>query len=202
MTSLSSAQIAALLAPYDPEADALLLEKLSLYLELLLRWNERTNLTAIRTPEQIVQRHFGESLFAARHLPQVDTLLDVGSGAGFPGLPIQLARPNLRVTLAESQHKKAAYLMEAVRLLEVPSEVWGRRVEEMPPARRFEVVTLRAVDRPREALTVGRSRLTAHGTLAWLTTADLDKEVGERLDAVEIRLPLSNSGVLRLVRVD
>jgi 16S rRNA (guanine527-N7)-methyltransferase len=111
----------AILAPYlgtyPPPAD--LYPQLSAYLDLLLKWNARTNLTAIRDPEEIVRRHFGESLFAGVHLAaklsSEATLLDLGSGAGFPGLPIQLLLPGLQVTLAESQNKKATFLREAVR---------------------------------------------------------------------------------------
>src|SRR5665213_2921666 len=117
MPTLPETRIAALLAPYlghHPVAPTLY-PQLSKYLDLLLKWNARTNLTAIRDPEEIVRRHFGESLFAARHLdPKTATLLDLGSGAGFPGLPIALLCPEIQVTLAESQNKKASFLREAV----------------------------------------------------------------------------------------
>src|ERR1700712_2190007 len=106
MPTLSNHVISGLINPYLPQATSSLVEELSVYLDLLLKWNARTNLTAIREPEEIVRRHFGESLFAGRHLPQADTLLDFGSGAGFPGLPIQLLCPDLAVTLGESQNKK------------------------------------------------------------------------------------------------
>src|ERR1700723_3277713 len=101
MPALTESAIASLLTPYLPEIPPNLTAQLSTYLGLLLKWNARTNLTAIRDPEEIVRRHFGESLFAARHLPPSATLLDLGSGAGFPGLPIQLLRPEIAVTLAE-----------------------------------------------------------------------------------------------------
>src|ERR1700679_2778684 len=145
MPTLSNARIAALLAPYLAAPPPSLLAQLSLYLDLLLKWNARTNLTAIRDPEEIVRRHFGESLFAARHIPaEAKTLLDFGSGAGFPGLPIALLHPNLEVTLAESQNKKSTFLREAVRILTLPNvQVWPNRVETMPPNRLFDVVTLR-----------------------------------------------------------
>lgn len=146
MSTLSESGIAGLLTPYlDPPVA--ILPQLSKYLNLLLRWNARTNLTAIRQPEEIVRRHFGESLFAARHLGDPDTLLDLGSGAGFPGLPIALLRPEIQVTLAESQNKKASFLREAIRTLELPNvEVWAARAESLPEDRRFHTVTLRAVD--------------------------------------------------------
>lgn len=121
------------------------------YLELLLKWNARLNLTAIREPGEIVQRHFIECIFAARRLPdRIHTLLDFGSGGGFPGIPIALCRPEIRVTLGESQAKKAAFLREALRTLSIGNaEVYNGRVEAL--RRTFDAVTLRAVDRMREA---------------------------------------------------
>ena len=147
-SALSQSRIEALLGPYLPEVPAEMAAQLSVYLELLLKWNARTNLTAIREPELIVQRHFGESLFAGLHLrPETKTLLDLGSGAGFPGLPIALLHPEIAVTLAESQNKKATFLREVVRTLGLDNvEVWANRAESLPPTGQFDTVTLRAVD--------------------------------------------------------
>jgi 16S rRNA (guanine527-N7)-methyltransferase len=156
--------IASLLQPYLP-GETLSEQKwphvcgqLSTYLDLLTKWNARTNLTAIRDPEEIVRRHFGESLFAATHLGECATLLDFGSGAGFPGVPIQLLRPDLQVTLAESQGKKAAFLREVCRHLALPTEIFAARVETMPPDRQFDVVILRAVDKMESAMTEATRR--------------------------------------------
>jgi 16S rRNA (guanine527-N7)-methyltransferase len=161
MPILSEPEIASLLTPYLPDVAPLILSKLAVYLELLLKWNARTNLTAIREPEEIVRRHFGESLFAGRHLaPETKTLLDFGSGAGFPGLPIAILHPGIAVTLAESQNKKAAFLREVVRTLAIPVEIWAARVETMPEARRFHTVTLRAVDNMATALAAAGPRAT------------------------------------------
>ncbi len=180
MPTLSQTRIAALLAPYlgDAPVPATLLPQLGTYLDLLLRWNARTNLTAIRDPERIVQRHFGESLFCALQLAPLfstpsslfptPSLLDFGSGAGFPGLPIQLLLPDLHVTLAESQGKKASFLREAVRTLNLPhTTVWAERVEEMPSTQTFTAVTLRAVDNMQLALELARPRVAPGG---WLVT--------------------------------
>ncbi len=140
--------------------------QLEAFLALLLRWNVRMNLTAARDAETIVHRHFAESLFAAEHVPAgAVTLLDFGSGAGLPGIPIAIARPDITVTLAESQGKKAAFLREAVRTLGLRAEVWDRRVEQMPAERIFDAVTLRAVEKMPQAckLAVPRLRLPAAG---------------------------------------
>jgi 16S rRNA (guanine527-N7)-methyltransferase len=203
MATLSESAIADLLVAYLPDPPATLLAQLSTYLDLLLKWNARTNLTAIRDPEEIVRRHFGESLFAARHLPfettdgstpAPATLLDLGSGAGFPGLPIALLRTGVRVTLAESQNKKAAFLREAVRTLNLTNvEVWAARAETMPDARQFRIVTLRAVDNMETALSAAKVRIAPGGLLAVLTTVQQVPENGR-----SIALPGSQSGILYL----
>jgi len=158
---LSPEDIADLLVPYfgTTQVPASLYQKLAVYLELILKWNSRVNLTAIRDPERIVQRHFGESLFAGLHLhPTCDSLLDLGSGAGFPGVPIQLLHPHLSVTLAESRTRKAAFLQEVIRTLDLSAEVWSGRAESMPPNRHFNTVTLRAVDEMYAAVAEASSR--------------------------------------------
>lgn len=175
MSSLTPSEITRLLIPFLPALPEGLAGKLSLYLELLLKWNARTNLTAIRTPEEIVTRHFGESLFTGTVLAPTHTLLDYGTGAGFPGLPIALLRPDLRVTLAESQNKKVSFLREAVRLLNIPVDIWAKRVEEMPPSQRFDTVTLRAVDAMVPAIQGAEPRAAHH--LVILTSQAGAKEI-------------------------
>jgi 16S rRNA (guanine527-N7)-methyltransferase len=180
MATLSEGRIAELVTPYVGNAavPAGMYSQLALYLDLLVKWNARTNLTAIREPEEMVRRHFGESLFAGVQVGgrvlQDASLLDFGSGAGFPGLPIQLLLPGLRVTLAESQGKKASFLREAVRTLGLATEVWAGRVEAMPEVagtpRLFDVVTLRAVDNMEQATVEARRRVKPGGWLVALTT--------------------------------
>jgi 16S rRNA (guanine527-N7)-methyltransferase len=144
-------------------------DRFEAYLHLLVRWNARTNLTAIRDEDGILCRHFLESIACARSLPSgISTLLDFGSGAGFPGLPIALCRPEIAVTLAESQGKKAAFLREAVRTLGIAVEVHAARAETL--AKVFDCVTLRAVDRMDEALRAASALVGAGGWLAPLTT--------------------------------
>jgi len=89
------------------------------YLDLLLKWNRKMNLTALRTPREIIIHHFLDSLLLVPHLPQTARLLDIGSGAGFPGLPLKIARPDLTIDLVEATAKKASFLKEAVRRLEM-----------------------------------------------------------------------------------
>jgi 16S rRNA (guanine527-N7)-methyltransferase len=125
------------------------------YLDLLLRWNQRLNLTAIKDPLQVIQRHFVESAFTAQHLPPgVASLLDYGSGAGFPGIPIAICRPEIVVTLAEAQERKASFLRETLRILAVPGRVYAGRVETMPEQDMFDAVTMRAVEKMQSAIPI------------------------------------------------
>jgi len=143
------------------------------YLSLLLKWNARMNLTAIRAEGEILQRHFLESIYCARMLPVgSSTVLDYGSGAGFPGLPCAICRDDCQVTLAESQGKKVAFLREAVRQLGVSAVVHHGRVEEMDRRRMFSAVLLRAVDRMKEAAEGAVARVEEKGWLVLLTSRD------------------------------
>lgn len=175
-------------------------EQLAVYLELLLKWNARMNLTAIRKPEEIVRRHFGESLFAGTHLGQCGTLLDLGSGAGFPGVPIQLMRPDVKVTLAESQGKKAAFLREVVRELGLQTEVWAARVETMPVERGFDSVAMRAVDNMGAAVREGWMR-TRVKLLILRSSLMLESEpeLIEGFRSIH-ELPQSSQGVLLIIQ--
>ena len=140
-----------------------------LYLSLLSHWNSRLNLTAVRDPESMRSRHFVESIACARALPkEIHTLLDFGSGAGFPGIPIALCRPEIAVTLAESQTKKAAFLRETVRQLKLEVRVHSARAETIPAS--FDCVVLRAVDRMTEAVEAASTLVAPGGWLALMTT--------------------------------
>jgi len=103
------------------------------YINILLAWNEKINLTAIRDPLEILYRHFCESMYAAEIIPERGgRLADVGSGGGFPGLPLKIIRPDLRVFLVESNLKKATFLAEVVRELGLnDTQVLVRRYEEL-----------------------------------------------------------------------
>jgi 16S rRNA (guanine527-N7)-methyltransferase len=153
------------------------------YVELLERWNARTNLTAIRDREGILSRHFVESILCARALPaDVTTLLDFGSGAGFPGIPIALIRNEISITLAESQHKKAAFLREAVRTLDLKTEVHSGRAEDL--RRQFDCVTLRAVDRMDRAVAGASELVLPGGFLAILTTTQDAEAIGRNINSL------------------
>jgi 16S rRNA (guanine527-N7)-methyltransferase len=216
------------------------LQSISTYIDILIRWNARINLTAIRDPEQIVTRHFGESLFAARHLfpttnsvgtaaleslprakpggpaerrsaagalapegsandrrrttSDAPTLADLGSGAGFPGIPIKLWAPDITLTLIESNQKKVTFLREIIRALTLTNvNVFPGRAQELLPGEMdqhhssrgpgrsrqtkdpqprppqgFDLVTLRAVERFADVLPAAASLVSSGGRLALL----------------------------------
>jgi 16S rRNA (guanine527-N7)-methyltransferase len=217
---MDTARIAALLEPFlEQPLSPSQLDQISIYIDLLLRWNARINLTAIRHPEEIVTRHFGESFFLARHvfptsasslartrperkskgpspanadtaqlpgapliaysamsgMPPNPHVLDIGSGAGFPALPLKLWAPHIHLTLIESNHKKAAFLREVARALTLTNiDVITDRAEVLaarPDFPRAEVVTLRAVEHFDTILPQAVTLLAASATLALLIGA-------------------------------
>jgi 16S rRNA (guanine527-N7)-methyltransferase len=183
-----------LLAEYlDAPPSAELLQALDRYLQLLLRWNDRMNLTAVREPERMIERHFGESLFAAQYVPRGTlTLLDHGSGAGFPGLPIALARPEIAVTLSESMGKKAAFLREVARELPLSAQIFAGRTEDLPADRLFDCVTMRAVDRAAASIPTGAARVASGGTLLVLGKQPV---LPEDWSCSEVSVPNSTGGL-------
>jgi 16S rRNA (guanine527-N7)-methyltransferase len=177
-------------------------ERFEQYLSLFVRWNARLNLSAIRDEEGILARHFAESIACARALPAgIATLLDLGSGAGLPGIPIALCRPEIAVTLAESQGKKAAFLQEAVRILGLNAAVHAGRAELLTVP--FDCVTLRAVDRMAQAVKAAVALVAPAGWLAVMTTrgevASLQSAAGAVFRWEEpIALPGSEARIIAL----
>src|SRR3989475_9199109 len=120
--TLSTAIITRAMQEYNLTATADQVVQVQLYLRLLLTWNEKVNLTAIRDPLEILYRHFCESMYAAEAIPLKNgRLADVGSGGGFPGLALKIMRPDLQVFLVESNIKKVTFLAEVIRELELTS---------------------------------------------------------------------------------
>ncbi len=147
------------------------------YIKILLTWNEKVNLTAIRDPLEILYRHFCESMYAAEALPvEKGRLADVGSGGGFPGLPLKIMRPNLRVFLVESNLKKATFLAEVIRELGLKdAQVLVRRYEElheeMAP---LDYVCSRALGEfPAFLNWAASEQIAAKEVILWIGTRDL-----------------------------
>ncbi len=251
------------------------LDQISIYIDLLLRWNARISLTAIRTPEEIVTRHFGESFFAARHLLPCDPgtprdpdtpcgagtparegscvsperslrsegpdsasllgragkkafqqgvpqtsfqdsnptsaspeqsstqpgrIVDLGSGAGFPGLPLKIWSPHTAVTLIESNQKKVAFLREVIRALTLTDiNVFPRRAQDYPAAS-VPLLTLRAVERFETVLPAAARLLIPGGTVALLIGQSQVSHAQSLLPAFQwnapLTIPMSSSRLL------
>lgn len=172
MPAFGPEQIRIALAPFGLELTAVHTDQVAAYLDLLLRWNRRINLTSVRDPGEILVRHFGESFYLAKVLPLCDELLvDVGSGAGFPGLALKIICPGLRVVLVESVGKKIAFMKEVGRELNLAHvEFEQERFERVVVGWKREpadVVTVRAVGK--HALLVNNAAriLQASGRVAF-----------------------------------
>ena len=120
------------------------LDRLKAFVTLLTDWNSRHNLVSVRSLEGVWQRHVLDSAQLSLHIPgNANTLIDLGSGAGFPGLILAVLRPQLRVTLIEATAKKCRFLAEANAVLHTGASILNARVEEMSP-KPFDVITARA----------------------------------------------------------
>jgi 16S rRNA (guanine527-N7)-methyltransferase len=141
-------------------------ERLLAYLRLIEKWNRVYNLTAVRDSDKMVPQHLLDALAVAPHL-RGRSLLDVGSGAGLPGIPLSLARPELAVTLLEANHKKAAFLRQASIELDLSNvEVVNARVEEWSAPSCYDVVISRAFSDLAEFVTLAGRHVAEEGVLA------------------------------------
>ncbi len=211
---METTRIASLLAPFleSPLTESQL-RQISIYIDLLLRWNARMNLTAIRREEDIVTRHFGESLFMARHLFPRQTspadppphVLDIGSGAGFPGLPLKLWSPEIHLTLLEANHKKATFLREVVRALTLTDvNIIAERAEALaarPGFPRADLVTLRAVEQFTTILPQARAFLLPQGRMALLITESQLRHLPPLNWTAPIHVPESQEKILTIGQV-
>jgi len=146
--------------------DPALAEPLLAYLALLARWNQTYNLTAIRDPREMLVKHLLDSLAMHAHLDGIETLADLGTGPGLPGIPLAIARPGLQVTLVESNGKKARFLREAVRQLKLGNaSVVESRIEAFDAPGRFDAITARALATLPLILELGGHLLNAGGRL-------------------------------------
>ena len=174
--NLTDDQISKSLSLYGFSASAPVCDQIRTYIGLLLRWNQKISLTAIVDRSEVLRLHFGESVFAVKNVPaEKGRLADVGSGAGFPGIPIAMASPQIQATLIEPNQRKAAFLSEVVRSLKLPNVIVLRsRIEDVDPKpMAFDFITARAVGQHEELLRCASRFLTRSGKLVlWVGGED------------------------------
>ena len=175
---LSAETIRRALGEFQLEANDKQVVQIQQYMTLLLTWNEKINLTAIRDPLEILYRHFCESMFAVVAVPvENGRLADVGSGAGFPGIPLKIMRPDLLTLLIESNMKKATFLAEVLRNVELPdTRVLVSRYEELgEEITPLDFVCSRALGEFEPFLAWAASeRIAAKQVILWIGGRDLD----------------------------
>ena len=167
------------------------------YIQLIEKWNRVYNLTAIREPEKMVSHHLLDCLAVAPYL-HATRLLDVGSGAGLPGIPLALANPDMQVTLLDSNHKKAAFLNQAVMELKLKNaEVCSERVESWQTQKKFDVIISRAFSDMGEFVRVTRHLLAPDGMFAAMKGLHPYEEIEKLPPYCKVRqvLPLAIPGL-------
>ena len=196
--NLSPDDIASLLAPYYPIESRVLEDQIRVYVALLLEWNRKISLTAVTDPVEIVKFHFGESLFAASALAILDgRLADVGSGAGFPGIPLAMATPCMQATLIEANAKKAAFLSEVARRLQLSNvHVIRSRMEDAREIGAFDFVCARAVGKHASLIDWSLGRLKQSGKLV-LFLGERDAQQVRNMGGWNWELPVRIPGTAR-----
>ncbi len=167
------------------------------YIALIEKWNRVYNLTAIREPEKMVSHHLLDSLAVAPHL-HAERLLDVGSGAGLPGIPLALANVHMHVTLLDSNHKKTAFLNQAVMELKLKNaDVCGERVESWQTQNKFGQIISRAFSDMGEFVRMTRHLLAPGGLFVAMKGLHPYEEIEKLPPDCKVRqvLPLAVPGL-------
>jgi len=158
-----------------------MIDQLMTYLNLVEKWNRFYNLTAIRERDEMIKLHFLDSLSILNHV-QVKNILDVGSGAGFPGIVLAITKPELKVTVMDSVNKKTTFMQQVKSELALTNlDVVNGRVEDYQPTTLFEAVTSRAFSNLKNMMSLTQHTLQKEGV--WL--AMKSKDVREELEAFE-----------------
>jgi len=152
----------------DSELSSLVESRIQLYLDLLVKWNHKINLTAEKDPDSILKRHVFDSLQYSRALKPDFRVMDIGSGAGFPGIPLKIIFPEMALVLVESQRKRCSFMETVVRELGLEqTEVINARAEDIPAHQedQFDAVIFRAVSDLNQCLTLGERFIAPGGRL-------------------------------------
>lgn len=164
------------------------------HLARLVRWNKTHNLTAISTLSDMVVLHTLDALSVFPHFDEVHSVLDVGTGAGFPGIPLAIARPDLEVGLLDSNHKKTSFVRATAAALQLHNcHIHTSRVEAFKPKEAFDAVTMRAFSDPQKAMNWVAHLLKPSGKLVLM--------LGQRLDESQFSHKLYKLDAISAIQV-
>lgn len=159
------------------------------YLNLLLKWNKTYNLTALKTSEEIREKHFDDSLSIIKYLPDIGTILDIGTGAGFPGIPIKIAKPELEITLLESIQKKCNFCQTVIRELGLQKIkiICGRAEDRKVQTKigKFNFIISRATFSLKELIEMSLPYFNNDSKLISIKGLDVKKEIEEAKDILQ-----------------
>lgn len=178
LSLLSDDLIEKTLLPYGAAVDEQMIGRIREYVSCLLQWNAKISLTTVTNPDEILRVHFGESFFAASAAGIVKgRVADIGTGAGFPGIPVRMVSELIELTLVEPNAKKAAFLAEVIRRLEITRvKIIRCRMEDAPKEmKELDFVVSRALGNYEELLEWSKSRFSQNGQLVLLVG---ESEVG------------------------
>ena len=179
-------------ALYGADLDEKALDRFDIYARLLVDWNEKINLTAITEPDEIVIKHFVDSLsiFSAIDVPAGAKIIDVGTGAGFPGVAMLIARPDLDITLMDSTNKKLNVIRDILENIGLEANVVHKRAEEAGQSRDFreayDFATARAVSNLRDLSEFCLPFVKVGGTFISMKSAKADEEIDEASKAISV----------------
>lgn len=192
------------------ELDSTQQQKLLDYVALIAKWNKVYNLTAVRAPEAMITQHLVDSLMVLPHLKDVARLIDIGSGAGLPGIPLAIARPQWQICLLDSSHKKTTFLRQACLELGLTNvEIACERVEHFKPQEKYDAVISRAFAEISEFARLSAHLLAKGGKLYAMKGIYPHEELGRLPQQFRLQetIPLTLPGVdvnrhLAIIRVE
>lgn len=161
------------------------------YMQLLIEWNEKMNLTAITEPKEIILKHFIDSITILKEIKDGESLVDVGTGAGFPGIPLSIMNPSLKITLVDSLNKRLIFLQEVVNQLKLENvEIVHARAEEFGQNKKyretFDIATSRAVANLSTLSEYLIPLVKLNGRVISMKASDADTEINEAKKAIDV----------------
>lgn len=167
------------------------IEKFYKYMELLIEWNKKMNLTAIVEPKEIILKHFIDSLTILKNVKDGDEIVDVGTGAGFPGIPLSIMNKNIEITLVDSLNKRLIFLQEVIKQLELKNvEIIHARAEEFGQnekyREKFDIATSRAVANLSTLSEYLIPLVKINGKCICMKAADTKEEISQAQKAIEV----------------